>query len=479
MGIDVMVLDRARFPRDKPCAEYLSPQASRILDAMGVLGDIERSGAAQLAGMIVRAPSGDLIHGEFAAQHGFRGFRDRGLALRRRVLDAMLLDAARRAGARVVEGARVTDLVRDHRGRVTGVRVLGGTGETDVPSRLVIGADGLRSIVARRAGLARAALWPRRIALVTHYAGVRGMGASGEMHVGRLGSLGLANVGHGLTNVALVLPAARARALMREGPAACIAAWIAGEPHLAERFEGAERITPVHATGPFAVRARRSTDRGVALVGDAADFFDPFTGEGIYAALRGGELLAPFVRAALDERLPHHADAALAQYRAARRREFGGKWIVERLVGAAVAFPPLIDRAASVLSRRKDMADLLVGVTGDFVPPREVLRPSYLLPLLFGRPSARAAFSPAVSASSASSAVLASSPSSAVPTSSASSAVPDRPAPSAATATSSARPAPPLTHPRRSIRTSSAACSAASPAESPSSRCGMATPITG
>ena len=64
------------------------------------------------------------------------------------------------------------------------------------------------------------------------------------------------------------------------------------------------------------------------------------------------------------------------------RHEFRGKWMVERLIGAAVAWPPLINHAARVLSRRKDMADLLVGVAGDFVPPAEVLRPAYLLRLL-------------------------------------------------------------------------------------------------
>jgi flavin-dependent dehydrogenase len=116
------------------------------------------------------------------------------------------------------------------------------------------------------------------------------------------------------------------------------------------------------------------------LVGDAADFFDPFTGEGIYAALRGGELAADSAVAALET--PGSTDA-LREYDHRRRREFGGKWRVERLVGAAVAFPPLIERAALSLSRRKDLADLFVGVTGDFVPAREVLRPSYLLALLF------------------------------------------------------------------------------------------------
>jgi hypothetical protein len=79
------------------------------------------------------------------------------------------------------------------------------------------------------------------------------------------------------------------------------------------------------------------------------------------------------------------ADDALNEYEIARRKEFSGKWTVEKLVGAAVAFPALINRAANVLSRRRDMADLLVGVTGDFVPAREVLRPGYVFNLLFAR----------------------------------------------------------------------------------------------
>lgn len=140
---------------------------------------------------------------------------------------------------------------------------------------------------------------------------------------------------------------------------------------------------PVRATGPFAAAARKAFVPGAALVGDAADFFDPFTGEGIYTALRGGELLSGYVAQALEEKQKGRSgDEALREYDVARRREFSGKWKVERLVGAAVAFPALINRAASVLSRRRDMADLLVGVVGDFVPAREVLSPGYLLRLM-------------------------------------------------------------------------------------------------
>src|SRR5215213_1311309 len=84
LGLDVLVLDRAHFPRDKPCSEYMSPEASRILASMGALGASESAGAAHLAGMVVRAPGGTSFRGEFAgaaAARGLGGTRDRGLAL--------------------------------------------------------------------------------------------------------------------------------------------------------------------------------------------------------------------------------------------------------------------------------------------------------------------------------------------------------------------------------------------------------------
>ena len=356
---------------------------------MGALAPIENAGAAQLGGMLVRAPNGEHIRGDFAAAHGFAGFRDRGLAIRRRILDGLLLERARSAGATVLEQTRISDLVRDDAGRVVGARAFSADGEQQtLRARLVIGADGLRSIVARKLGVARRLPWPRRIAFVTHYDGVEGIGERGEMHVEREGYLGIANVGGGVTNVALVVPSSRARRLGTD-PAAYLDAWLRRSPQLAARFDGAARVSKVAATGPFASAVRRAWSPGAALVGDAADFFDPFTGEGIYAALRGGEMLAPFAHDALRAPSARGSDRALAAYDLARRQEFRGKWMVERMIAAAVAFPPLINHAARVLSRRKDMADLLVGVAGDFVPAREVLRPGYLLRLLLP-PASRA-----------------------------------------------------------------------------------------
>jgi geranylgeranyl reductase family protein len=385
-GARVLVLDRARFPRVKPCAEYLSPQAARILSAMGALDAVDGAGAAHLTGMVIRAPSGATLRGDFVAGHGFRAFRDRGLSVRRTVLDPILLDRARDAGAEVREGMRVTDVERDADGRVRGVRTIAGDGATHViRAPLVIGADGLRSVVAHRLGLARAARWPRRLALVAHLEHVGDMREWGELHVERdVGYVGIASVDGGLVNASMVVPPADARAVSADR-AGYFMAWLRARPQLAPRLRLARLASAVQVTGPFASHARRSWAPGAALVGDAADFFDPFTGEGIYAGLRGGELLAPFALEALGARSARDADHALARYQGARRAEFAGKWIVERLIGAAVGWAPAMNYFARTLEARKDMADLLVGVTGNFVPAREVLRPTYLLNLF--RPS--------------------------------------------------------------------------------------------
>ena len=373
-GVDVLVVDRATFPRPKPCAEYLSPQASRLLDDMGVLGRVERSGAAALAGIEVRAPNGAVIRGDFDAPVGFTPYRARGLSVRREVLDTILLDATRCAGARVREDVRVTALERDGTGRVVGATCLSGEA---IRARVVVGADGLRSVVARRLDLARQLMWPRRLSLVTHYTGVGDVSTHGEMHVEHDGYVGIADVGGGVTTVALVVPVSRSYEISKDR-VAFLTHWLMSRPHLRSRFAAANRVSPVVATGPFASHSRRAWSPGAALVGDAADFFDPFTGEGIYSALRGGELLTRAIVAALAARDVRHADTALARYDAERRAEFRGKWMVERAIGAVVGWSPLINRAAQRLSRRKPLADLLIGVTGDFVPPREVIRLGYL-----------------------------------------------------------------------------------------------------
>lgn len=385
-GVRVLIVDRARFPRSKPCAECLSPQASRLLAEMGALSELEHQGV-WLRGMVVRSPDGTVARGDYAAAHGFRAWRDAGLSIRREILDDVLLARARAAGARILEGTRVIDVLRDRHGVVRGARLQDRAGASRAASaRLVVGADGLRSVIARRLGLWRRARWPNRISLVGHYAGVREVTEYGEMHIESDGFVGIADVGAGITTVAAVFPASRASQMSMDR-SRFLDAWLASKAQLRARFADARRVEPASAVGPFAAHSRRAWHPGALLVGDAADFFDPFTGEGIYSALRGGELAADAIMSSLLH--PGTTDA-LREYDARRRREFGGKWLVERIIGAGVALPGVANRAARAMAAHKELADLLVGVTGDFVPPRMVLRLGFLA-RLFVEPIPRTA----------------------------------------------------------------------------------------
>lgn len=206
------------------------------------------------------------------------------------------------------------------------------------------------------------------------------MGDAAELHVGRRGYVGLNPIGGGRTNVALVVPADRGADARGRAEAFWLET-LRDFPEVHTRVAGGALARRVMVTGPFAAWSGRVTADGAALVGDAADFFDPFTGEGIYSALRGAELLAEAAAAALEGRGPVR-EASLAGYRRARRRAFAGKWAVERLIGYGMLWPGLFDRAVGRLGRRAGMADTLIGVTGDFVPARQVLNPLFLARML-------------------------------------------------------------------------------------------------
>ncbi len=362
-GARVLLLDRARFPREKPCSEYLSPESTRVLERLGkdVLAAVAAAAPARLTGMKVVAPSGTGVVGRFETFS---------FALPRTRFDTILRAAAEAAGAEVREGVKVEELVYDG-GAVGGVGTRDmGLGTRDVyRSRIVVGADGLRSVVARRLGRVRT-IGPRRIAFTAHVADVAGVHDLGEMHVGRPGYVGLGPIGGGVTTVALVVPQAEA--------------WRGAKffdelnrfPGVAGRFDARRTVRPVMATGPFARWSRRAVTDGALLVGDAADFFDPFTGQGIYSALRGAELAAAAILDCLT------TGAGLRQYARARRREFAGKWLLERLIGIAVGWPALIERVVGRMSRRPELADLLVRATGNCIPARAALAPAVLAGLV-------------------------------------------------------------------------------------------------
>jgi flavin-dependent dehydrogenase len=151
-------------------------------------------------------------------------------------------------------------------------------------------------------------------------------------------------------------------------------------PAVAEKLSGAERVGGIRGVGPLARRVRRVTGDGFLLVGDAAGFLDPFTGDGIFDALRGAQLAAPIASAALRSGSVSAGD--LDPYRAERRRVFLARQQVRNLVQGFIHVPVLMDYATARLDRREDLGQTLTGVLGNFRPARHALSPLFLARLL-------------------------------------------------------------------------------------------------
>ena len=374
LGHRVVLLDKANFPRHKACSEYINPGGARILRELGIESEVLAAGAHRMEAMQVHAPNGERFVANFdRAETG-----QAALGLSRWTFDNLLLDRAKAAGVEVREGTQVRSVVTVG-DRATGVEIrVNGLHET-LSAPLIIGADGRNSVVTRSLGLDAPVRWPDKTGLVAHYRGVTGLDRWGEMHVGSGFYAGLAPLENGLFNVAVVSSSNTIR--QRSGSIdhyfdQCLESLSA----VASKLAAAERVGTIRGVGSMAHRVNRTTGDGYLLVGDAASFLDPFTGEGIYEALRAARLAAPIASAALKS--GEVTTASLEPYRRARRQAFTAKrqvcWIVQGFINA----PPLMNYITPRLDARDDLGLTLSGVLGNFAPATRALSPLFLARLL-------------------------------------------------------------------------------------------------
>ncbi|MEJ2678370.1 MAG: FAD-dependent monooxygenase [Gemmatimonadota bacterium] len=412
-GLRVILVDRQAFPRDKPCGECLSARATRVLDRLGLLDAVEAAQPARLHGWTIHAPGGARFTGRF-------GDDGPALAIERLRLDTLLLDAACAAGAQFFRG-HVTGLLRPGDAGAAANVVGRGSGSLDggparaagvhgpvtgvagrdahgrpfrLYARLVVGADGLRSVVARRLGMVRRAPRLRKVSLTTHI-DAPGLFPPdtdwlGEMHLGDGACVGLAPIDATGRRVNLTLVVAgRPAALREERPEAFVADWIRRMPALCDRLgacdgNGVHVEGPFLASGPFDVPLRAVVADGAMLVGDAAGYYDPFTGQGIYRALASAESLAGIAGRAL--RLGDTSARRLAPYGRQLNRMVAPGRRLQHVVEWALARPRRADRVVRRLARSPDVADALIAVTGDTRPVRTLLTPGPLARFLFTMP---------------------------------------------------------------------------------------------
>jgi geranylgeranyl reductase family protein len=375
-GCRVLLLDRAQFPRPKPCGDYLNPGCTSVLSRIGVW-DAIAAASAPVAGMRLVAVDGTRAPTTFSAGLG--------CALPRAALDHVLVTHAARVGASVIEEASVVCVDREARQvRVTVARGRGKVRLEQHCASLVIGADGLSSRVARAIG-AGTPLRHGRFAVGGYLEGLppdSGDGdrrAFGELHLARDRYCGVAYFPDGRANVTIALSS---RELRTWRGALEVQYWAAlrAFPGLRDRVKSATLVGGLRATGPLAFCRRRAAVRGVLLAGDAAGFIDPMTGQGVYLALRGGELAANAVARALDG--GGTTTRNLAGYERARRRAFGSAFLLSRLLQRIAFQPGLATRAVRRMARRPDLGTRFIDAVGNVRPAASVFHPGFLTALL-------------------------------------------------------------------------------------------------
>jgi flavin-dependent dehydrogenase len=273
----------------------------------------------------------------------------------------------------VREGFRAEKLLIDG-DTVCGIkgRLPGGEEET-LRARVIVGADGRNSMVARQLRLFRWRSSHRRLALGRHYGRVQPAGEGAEIYLGRSIYGILNHQKQGSANVSIVVSGDGFEAWKGK-----LEAWfdslLVELPALGARLESACPMDSVRALGPLAHYASRVSADGAILAGDAAGFYDPFTGEGVYMALESAQLAAETIHQAIEARC--FSGRFLSRYDIARAAALRGRYRLQAAIQWIIGCPRLADLAAHWLRARPAHADRLLQVIGGLGQPRDLLFPT-------------------------------------------------------------------------------------------------------
>ena len=340
-GLDVLLLEKASFPREKVCGDGLTPRAVKSLVRMGIdtseaNGFIRNRGLRIIGGgMRLELPWPELST-----------YPDYGLVRPRLDFDELLVRAAQGAGARLQENTTVTGPVLDATDRVVGVTARTADGPQTYRAPLVVAADGSSARLALSLGVQKRDDRPMGVAVRRYFTSPRtddDMLESWLELKGSDGSLlpgygwvfgvgdGTSNVGLGILNTTNAWQKTDYKKLLKD--------WTGGMP---QQWQ----FTEEHATGPVRGGAlpmgfsrTPHYTRGVLLVGDAGGAVNPFNGEGIPYAMESGLLAAEHAAQALARPDGPQRERALQGYPQAMKQEYGGYYTLGRVFVTLIGNP--------------------------------------------------------------------------------------------------------------------------------------------
>jgi len=372
-GLDVLLLEKSTFPREKVCGDGLTPRGVKALVAMGISvseqdGWVRNKGLRVIgAGKRLELPWPELS-----------SYPEYGLVRPRTDLDQMLARRAQQAGARLFEGVTVTGPVLDDRtGRITGVTAKSGAdGERSYRGRIIVAADGNSSRLSVAMGLRKRDDRPLGVAVRTYYQTPRhdddyleswlDLWDSDRLLPGYGWIFGMgdgtSNVGLGLLNTSAAFGHTDYHALLRK--------WLAGMP--AEwGFTEENRTEPIRGAAlPMGFNRTPHYYQGLLLVGDAGGMVNPFNGEGIAYAMESGEILARTIAQALARARQAETERVLAGYPRALSDAYGGYYTVGRQFVKAIGRPGLMRFATKHAMSRPALMAFALKLLANLTDPR-------------------------------------------------------------------------------------------------------------
>jgi geranylgeranyl reductase family protein len=375
-GLDVVVLEKADFPREKVCGDGLTPRGVKALDDMGI-DTSPAAGWVRHKGLRVHG-GGQVVEVDWPR---LSRWPDYGVVLRRSELDDRLARHARNAGARLFTGVAVTEPLLDDAGRVAGVRAVVGPDKepSTVRARLVVSAEGLSGRLAKSLGLVRREDRPLGVAVRRYVRTPRSAddyldisfdlterGPSRDSMPGYGWVFGMgdgtANVGFGLLDT---------RRATGSDPREVLRRWLDTFP-VGEQLGEDHAVTPLRGAGlPMALHRRPAYSRGLLLAGDAAGTVNPFNGEGISYAMETGRTAAETAAAALAAADGPAREAVLRRYPARLRAEYGRHHRLGMGFLALLSRPHVVRFAAAHGLKRPVLVNAALRLMGNLTDGRD------------------------------------------------------------------------------------------------------------
>jgi geranylgeranyl reductase family protein len=373
-GLDVLLLEKSRFPREKVCGDGLTPRAVKALAGMGI--DIsESSGWLRNKGLRVIGAG----HRMELSWPELSSYPDYGLVRPRTDFDETLARRAVQAGARLLEDTTVTAPVIDDRtDRIKGVKT---STERTYAARAIIAADGNSSRLSVALGLRKRDDRPLGVAVRTYYktprhdddyleswldlwdgpAGRGGRLLPGYGWIFGMGD-GTSNVGLGLLNTSHAFGNTDYRDMLQKWLAGMPAEWGFTEPNRTEPIRGAALPMGFNRTPHYY--------RGLLLAGDAGGMVNPFNGEGIAYAMESGEILARTIVHAFARGNAAQAERVLAGYPRALRDAYGGYYALGRQFVKLIGHPGLMRYATKHSMTRPALMRFALKLLANLTDPR-------------------------------------------------------------------------------------------------------------